>query len=60
MLVYAQKLSNPLEEWSLDADPSDTILAIVLKIINAELPAEYSAEYIKLFFIIHSYILVKV
>lgn len=50
MQIYIQKLSNPLEEWSFDVEASDTIKAAISLVINAELPTQYSAEYIKLFF----------
>jgi Concanavalin A-like lectin/glucanases superfamily len=50
MQIYVQKLSDPLAEWPLDVESSDTVLGVVSKVIDAELPNQYSAQYIKLFF----------
>lgn len=50
MQIYVQKLSDPLTEWPLDVESSDTILGVISKVIDAELPTQYSSEYIKLFF----------
>jgi uncharacterized protein with von Willebrand factor type A (vWA) domain len=49
MLIYVQKLSNPLEEWSLDVESSDTIEGVKSKVIDSELPATYELARIHLF-----------
>lgn len=50
MTIYAQKLSNPLEEWTLDVESSDIIEGVKQKIQDSELPANYDPNKIKLFF----------
>jgi len=49
MQIYVQKLSNPLEEWSLDVESSDTIEGVKSKVIDSELPATYELARIHLF-----------
>lgn len=49
MQIYVQKLSNPLEEWSLDVESSDTIEGVKSKVIDNELPVVYDPLKIHLF-----------
>jgi len=50
MQIYDQKLSDPLGEWSLDVDPSDSIQGVKQKIQDEELPTVYDYLKIKLFY----------
>jgi hypothetical protein len=49
MQIYVQKLSNPLEEWELDVESSDTIEGVKSKVIDNELPVVYELLKIHLF-----------
>lgn len=48
MQIFVQKLSNPLEEWAVDVESSDTILGVKQKLQDFE--PSYVAANIKLFF----------
>lgn len=50
MNVYVQKLSDPLSEWSIDVEPSDTIEAGIQKLLLNELPTEYDPLNVTLYF----------
>lgn len=49
MQIYVQKLSNPLEDWALDVESSDTIEGVKSKVIDSELPAVYELLKIHIF-----------
>lgn len=50
MQIFVQQLSNPLEEWSLDVDPADTIEGVKQKVQDKEFPAVYDYLKINLFY----------
>ena len=55
MQIYVQKLSNPSEEWTLDAESSDVILAIKMKLVHEQIfggepGPPYSVANVRLFF----------
>ena len=55
MQIYIQKLSNPLEEWVLDAEFSDVVLAIKMKLVHEQIfggepGPPYSVAKVRLFF----------
>jgi len=50
MEIYVQKLSNPLTDWLLYVEGSDTIFEVILKVVSLELPNQYSSECVKLFY----------
>ena len=55
MQIYVQKLSNPSEEWSLDAESSDVVLSIKQKLVHEQIfggepGPPYSVANVRLFF----------
>ena len=55
MQIFVQKLSNPLEEWSFDAESSDVVLALKQKLVieqifGGEPGPPYSVANVRLFF----------
>jgi len=48
MQIYVQKLSNPVEEWSIDVESSDTIEGVKSKIVALE--PSHNIQSIKLFY----------
>jgi hypothetical protein len=50
MQIFVQKLSDPLSEWSLDVENSDTIQAGISKLVQAEEPTIYDPSKVTLYF----------
>ena len=50
MQIFVQKLSDPLSEWSLDVESSDTIQAGISKLVLEELPTVYDPSKVTLYF----------
>ena len=55
MTIYVQKLSNPSEEWTIDAESSDVVLAIKMKLVHEQIfggepGPPYSVASVRLFF----------
>jgi hypothetical protein len=55
MTIYVQKLSNPSEEWSIDAESSDVVLGIKMKLVHEQIfggepGPPYSVANVRLFF----------
>ena len=55
MQIYIQKLSNPLEEWVLDAEDFDVVLAIKMELVHEQIfggepGPPYSVAKVRLFF----------
>ena len=50
MEIFVQKLSDPLAEWSIDVEASDTIQAGISKLVQAEEPTTYDPSKITLYF----------
>jgi hypothetical protein len=50
MQIFVQKLSDPLSEWSLDVEASDTIEAGIDKLVQAEELTVYEPSKVTLYF----------